>query len=321
MKAYIISLDKAKKKREYLLNKGVDTVLVNGVKIKETSQKEIDEYIGSANAILPYGLMGCAMAHIKAWEIFIASKENNALFFEEDVEIVDDFTVKMQNVLDKTPDNFDSIYLGCVGCYPEYQLTRDFFSVFGLVKNKDRDINDIVRQPAFSTANHSYILSRTGAIKYINYLKGKIYTHFDICIQVLSNKGKIARYSSIEKLATQTSIADLKSNNMTKSYPLILAKILDHCKFDDNISPIYGLNIQYLKFGPFNISITTVFVLLISIACVVYGISFKNASIVYFLISLPDIIFLGSYEVVILYYIIFIIPYLLAGKLYIGPKN
>jgi len=93
--AYIINLDRSKKRYDYVLTKankiGLPIHRISAVDGKNLSEDEVNKYVdlkSYQNYLGHYpkrGMIGCNLSHIKVWKTFLASNYQFALVLEDDI--------------------------------------------------------------------------------------------------------------------------------------------------------------------------------------------------------------------------------------------
>lgn len=105
------------------------------------------------------GALGCALSHIKIWELFLETKQPFALVCEDDIIIKSGFSKRLTNYVNNLPRDFDISILT-----NNRNTHKNKF-------NKSDKINKLVKRgyPEYGTV--SYLISRTGAKKLLKITK------------------------------------------------------------------------------------------------------------------------------------------------------
>jgi GR25 family glycosyltransferase involved in LPS biosynthesis len=321
-KAYLISLTSPDEKIKYLKENGVYPTLVKGVNGKALNIED-EEMINVSNfykKIGPKSAIGCALSHLNTWKNFLDNTTGQyAIIFEDDIILVEDFINKLDVVMSHVPKDFDILYIGCFGCDQTENEINTFKFLCGLVgmNSKYKKINDYISIPSTAFATHSYILSRKGAQKLLEYLQGNINNHIDFCIQNLASKNKIKVYVSTPRLAYQTSTDDTASENVSSSHPLIVTKSLNNIYLDKMVRANYLTSVSFARVGSVNINFFSVLFLVLGIIFSFMKVSIKNATIFYLAISILDILKLkntNDFKILLFHYSLLIIPIILFYK-------
>ena len=205
-KTYVISLNKPDNLLSEIRNYGLDPILVEGVNGKKLSSDEIKENTSTYGSIFaPLSVIGCAMAHIKVWKLFVESGAKYGIVFEDDVIFEDNFREELDKGIKNTPNDFDILYLGCFGCQNNINFNTLQFANQGIININAKFRNNYVNKPFSALATHAYVVSRKGVKKLLTYIEHNIYTHIDLNIQTLVSHNLINVYSFNNRIAYQTS--------------------------------------------------------------------------------------------------------------------
>ena len=328
MKAYMISLNDSTEKIDYLKSFGIETVLVKGVNGKTIPMEEIVKRVSNTYKTFgPKGAIGCALSHMNTWKMFLETDDEYAIIFEDDVVLEDNFNEKLKLALQDVPKDYDILYLGCTGCDEEQEFnTVKFMATLWMSPktfNPPRKITDNISIPSAAFATHAYIVSRKGATKLLDQLDGKLHHHIDICIQNLVLDNQIESYSVTPRIAYQTSTDDNQSENVSSNYPLIATSILNKIYIEKLYKAQYLFSVSAFRIGNFNINGFTILFFIIGILCMFKGIDIRVMTIVFLLISSPDIVLsknLNDVQVVLFHYFVLMLPILLK-KIIVRGKN
>ncbi len=104
---------------------------------------------------LSVGAIGCALSHISAWERIVKEQIPEALIFEDDIEIKDNFVTEISKLKSYFPENYDMIHLG-------YGLK----SLLGI----RQIINKYFVKTNSCMSGFGYILSNKGAKKLLEHI-------------------------------------------------------------------------------------------------------------------------------------------------------
>lgn len=308
--AYVISLDNPSKLLNQLSNYKLNPVLINGVNGSKLTSNEINKNTTlSCSIFCPKSVVGIAMSHIKSWKEFIKSKQKIGLFFEDDAVFVDNFRDKLDTVIENTPKNFDILYLGCFGC--DNQI--NFFTLVnnGIVNLNASKINKYVKKPEIAFALHSYVLTRKGAKKLINYFDKNISYYVDYTIQYLIRNNQINAYSLNTRIVYQTSTDDTSSTNNNNTHPMIITNLLSNYYIDTKVKASYMANLTFMRIANINFSLYSILFLITGIILSTTKINYIEITIGYLVLSLPDLYMNPDNNMIKIHYILLIIPYLL----------
>ena len=225
--AYVISLNNPINLLNQLSEYKLNPILIEGVNGSKLTNTEINQNTTLlCSMFCPKSVVGIAMSHIKSWKEFIKSKQDIALFFEDDAVFVKNFRKKLDDAIENTPKDFDMLYLGCFGCDDPI----NFFTLVnnGIVNLNASKINKYVKKPEIAFALHSYVLTRKGAKKLINYYDKKISYYVDYTIQYLIRSNQVSAYSLNNRIVYQTSTDDTASTNNNNTHPMIITNMLSN---------------------------------------------------------------------------------------------
>jgi GR25 family glycosyltransferase involved in LPS biosynthesis len=294
---YVISLNYPNKLLETLSNHELEPILFKGINGKNLNQDTINKYFNRFYSLFgPKSAIGCALSHLKVWQTFLKTDSEYAIIFEDDIVFNNTHfvknNIKLKDIIEfyisQTPNDFDILYLGSFG-------TESNFNFFTLTMNilnntsKNKHINKFIRKSSVILSTHSYILSRSGAEKLVDYLNGHIHNHIDYCIQTLSSKNLIQRYITTPRIIFQTSTDNTISSNVSNSHPIIFNRILSKYYLDTNVKASYITTLSVFRLGNFNFTISTIILILITIISLIIKVPIYHIILFLILISLPEI--------------------------------
>jgi len=318
VKVNVISLNSPNELFKTLEKENLEPILIEAV-----DGSKLDYQTKADNTVLFYSLFGpnssiaIAMSHMKAWEKILQSNENYGIIFEDDVILVPDFYNKFMTSMRKVPQNFDIFYLGCFGCHNNMNVLSTFFYSFGMANYDFRNVNNLINKPIVSLGLHAYVISKNGIKKIMEKLKGKIYFHLDFCIQQLIKDNIINVYSSNERLAFQTSTDQCISSNIKNNHPTLLNNLLSNFYIDEKCRANYLTTVSLYSLDDFNITASTIILILLGIHLAYRDFDFKQATLIYFLLSSFDLDFdfkTPKFKIFIVHYLFFIVPFLISKR-------
>jgi GR25 family glycosyltransferase involved in LPS biosynthesis len=279
----------------------MNPILFRGVDGTTLDPKTIRKHTTLLHSIFgPKSAIGCAISHLSVWKSFLKSKnshdshDSHAVIFEDDI-IFDikpsKFKKTIQFYIDKTPNDFDILYLGSFG--NNGSNNSNFFTWIMKVLNmssKYKSVNEYISKPDVALAAHAYILSRKGAKKLIKHLEGKIHHHIDYCIQYLASKDLINTYITKPRIVFQTSTDSTPSSNVSTHYPILINRILSDFYLDTKVKASYLTTLSVFRLGSFNITISMLLIFIFLIRFYITEGDFTFLSAFLFSISLPDFI-------------------------------
>ena len=176
-KVYVISLPKRLDRRDRVkrIFNGIDFEFVDGIDgyqdidVSELiKNKELSTEFKDPVGLITKGIVGCALSHKKAWKKFIDSKEDTALFFEDDLMMTKDIFRQPPGQEVTKYSEYTQYYTDLLN---EIDMLKDWDVIFMgkkmLSYPGDMVTKHIVR-PVFGQAGwgaHSYILNKNSVKK------------------------------------------------------------------------------------------------------------------------------------------------------------
>ena len=302
--AYVISMNNPKTLFKKLKQENIEPILFEAVNCKKLTQEEKNKY---CDIFFSYfgndTTIGIAISHYKVWEKIATDKNPYIIVFEDDVILEPNFYDRFNKIIKKVPDNFDIFY-----CQNNHNIMSFIGNISGYGNPNSKHINEHINQPSLALGTHAYVISKKGAKKLVNYFKNKLYNHINFSLQMLINSGELIVYSPYKRLAYQTSTDDLKSSNLSNPHPILLTKLVSYIPLG------YVNTVNICKIGNFNLT-------LFSISFFLLGMYLGNKkenninniteiSLLFFLLSIPDLIINKNNNSLLVHYFLFIIPYL-----------
>lgn len=304
----IISLNYPEEKIRYLKGFGIERIeWAKGVDGKLNN----DGILPSMKSFLPYGTIGCALAHLNLWkrkqQELKSNGDSHFVVFEDDIILVDDFMVKYKESISNMPSDTDVFYFGYFGDTP----TMNLLGLFTTNNKDNRQIGNNICIPKIAFATHAYLVTRSGVDKLVKYLDGQIDTHIDICINRLSSNKLINVYASSPKIAFQTSTYNNSSLNVGSNQPYVLNKLLSFLEIDEYVNGNYLTTVNFFRIGNQNINAGNF--LFLAFGILLRGnVSLRTAHIIFLLLVSKDITDITSTTI---NYMLFFIPLLLSKKM------
>jgi GR25 family glycosyltransferase involved in LPS biosynthesis len=313
MKFYLISLDESpKEKLEYLAEHGIYPELIKGVDGKTVSQNEVKDVVSAFYSEFgPKSAIGCAMSHMNVYKKIVEGDDEYSVIFENDVVLKGDNVIdKIEKIVEEAPRDFDIIYLGC--------FDSEFFkNVMGLllVTGKEERISKNLVKPAVALGLHAYVVSKQGAAKLLKELYGKVHNHIDYCIQYLYKSGKLNNYEMTPRIAFQTSTDTGMSSMITSTacHPRLISKYLSNIYVDDMVRASYVATLSVGRLGDIPITVSSIIILLLGIILALQKVSIENITLLFWILSIPDLMEFANLRQVMFHYTLFIMPSLILG--------
>jgi glycosyl transferase family 25 len=314
---YLINMDKDTDRLEKVTKEckkfNINFERFNGVDPLKLSKKELNKYVSKiCQNICPNGIIGCGVSHMKIYEDALKNNYKNILVLEDDVFFSDDIYEELNKAMIELPEDYDILYLGCLGWYnkqPKYNI--DFYNLLYYLLSKCKSeckskcknnklMNNkykYIHVPELPLSAHAMMISNKGCKKLLNLIE-KLNYHIDMTIAVKSNELNI--YTTKKQLIYQTLI---DSNNSDMSSNYLLNNYLKNIKNNDGIPYSYIFNGYVIKI--FNINITLLDIIFFLLGIFSYINKYLFMFILAFLIINQKISILISY--LIGYLIIYII--------------
>jgi GR25 family glycosyltransferase involved in LPS biosynthesis len=273
MKIFIINLDKDKTKWEKMRQLWGDFDIH---RISATNGREIssDKVSTLCNIFCTAGMKGCFDSHRRVWKKVVEEKIPYVLVLEDDVEPVDNFQNKLENVLKQLPKNWDICNLQDTGYNEGFNITDipyvGLCKIFSLPNSYTTSISEDLCIPYISTQTCAYLLSNKGATQLLS-LFPKVFYHVDFCI--FSTKNNLNIYASKKRLVTHDMT---KSEMASKGY---VTEFMNNITVKENI-PL-GFILGEPLFQMFGIYINLQILLLVVIFLCLLSIYNKNWKILY----------------------------------------
>jgi glycosyl transferase family 25 len=256
-KIFIINLDKDierlnnsyKQLNDYNINNYERYSAVYGA---EANIHDLDNYTTKIGKLIASkSMIGCGISHINIWKRIIKEGINKCLILEDDFILVDDFLNKFNNIIKKSPSEYDILFLSS-----------------NIVHNKNLklyDIDDNFYKQLLISQTVGYIITIEGAKKILKYIN-KVSYHIDFELCILSLIKNLNIISVKEALLYQT--FDNSNNTDNREYPLIIDKLL----IRNDINYFYKTVLFSIKSLNINISINTIIIFLLGFYIYPYAI-------------------------------------------------
>ena len=256
-KIFIINLDKDverlnssyKQLNNYNITNYERYQAVNGA---ESNIYELDTYTTKIGKLIASkSMIGCGISHINIWKRIIKEGINKCLILEDDFILVDNFLNKFNNIIKKSPAEYDILFLSS-----------------NIIHNKNLklyDIDDYFYKQLLISQTVGYIITIEGAKKILKYLN-KVSYHIDFELCILSLIQNLNIISVKEALIYQT--FDNSNNTDNREYPLLIDKLL----IRNDVNYLYKTVLFSIKSLNINISVNTIIIFLLGFYIYPYAI-------------------------------------------------
>lgn len=216
------------------------------------------------NSHLTNEIIGCALSHLKLWKKVIKLKLKNAVIFEDDIFLVNNWDIILKDGIKDVPDNWDILTLGNFGIKTKSDIFDSPFNFifYCIIKYlnigyecENRYITRNIIRPYFFTGLYGYAISNKGAHKLLQYINNvnDIKFHIDVMISCHNNNLNIYSlnndivYQRLEQSTINTKNTILKNNKIKFHFEMLNYIDSKNIKYDYYMNvPIYKLNIlQY----------------------------------------------------------------------------
>jgi GR25 family glycosyltransferase involved in LPS biosynthesis len=313
MKFYLISLDESpKEKLKYLAEFGIYPELIKGVDGKKVSKYETKEAVSAFYYEFgPKSAIGCAIANMNVYKKIVEGDDEYSVIFEDDVVLRDaNATNTIEKIVKEAPRDFDIIYLGCF----DSEFFKNVMGLLAMTSKEERISENLVR-PAIALGTHAYVVSKQGAAKLLKELYGKVHNHIDYCIQYLYKSGKLNNYEMTPRIAFQTSTDTGVSSMITSTtcHPKIVSKYLSSIYVDEMVKASYVATLSVGRLGDIPITVSSIIILLLGVILALQKVSIENITLLFWILSIPDLIDLANLRQIMFHYTLFIMPSLILG--------
>ncbi len=226
---FIINLKKDTEKKEHMKELckkySLKCQFIDAVYGNDLDNTYIEQITDSEKSISVYGKeltrgeIGCTLSHIAIYKQMIEHNIENAIIFEDDIDLKEDFSAII-NSIDTFPKDWEIMLLGYYSRVADELVTKASFRYKKELTNKFKTVR--LAQLAFGT--HGYMINLKGAKKLLNELNTIIkpidhYTGVDTYVNMYAIRPRVVRLS--EKFKDHSSISiERKINQVRKQLPI-----------------------------------------------------------------------------------------------------
>jgi len=149
------------------------------------------------------GQLGCALSHIKLWEMGIRENKSFMIVFEDDIIFLDDYHKEIQNIMEELPSDYHYCYLYR---HPGHQ---HLFEKDELVMEDKKYIQRA--PPAWSTVG--YIISLDGMKKFVRTMKPFFKTIDGMIMKIIDDDNSNCYAVKKSLVDTQGNLTSSQSQN------------------------------------------------------------------------------------------------------------
>jgi glycosyl transferase family 25 len=247
MNTYVINLERSKDRKKSIIeeckNVNICPIIVEAIDGKKLTKDDLKNTTKFCEIFGSNSLKGCALSHLKVWKKFLKDPYPIALILEDDCKFESDvFINELNQGLSELPNDFDILFLDCV--HSNYMTYLMELSKIKYPTNAKKYSNSLYK-PDFTLQTHSYIISKNGVKKIIDYFeKMLIYTHVDAQLNDITPP--LNKFVLKNKITYQD-VSIEKSLNITTKYPNKFNKVFKYVKMDSNMSLDYLLSINVIE--------------------------------------------------------------------------
>lgn len=127
---YVVNLDRSPERwasiSKEIKKAGLDVIRLAAVDGKTLSDAQLRNVTTLMSLSLqPRGVIGCYLSHRRFWQTVVDENLSEAIVLEDDVQLVDDFKLKLLHHLDTLDRNdpYDVIMLGAIGKFSSFHYS------------------------------------------------------------------------------------------------------------------------------------------------------------------------------------------------------
>ena len=242
---FVINMDKDKDRLDKianaLLKQNITFERMPGVPGKDIkNDKRLTEF---CNSVCGDSVKGCALSHRNIWDIAYERNYDAILVFEDDADIPEDLSYKLQKIWDKRPANYDIISLG-IDCYGR-ENNNICSTLQDLTNNGPKNINKEFIEIKGILGAHALIISRNAIQKLRSH---KINGHIDLEITLWSNEEPYYFYA-VDTFSIYQNDDEGSNNSSMGGYPYLLNSILRRIPISNTRGLDYLGNLSMFKIG------------------------------------------------------------------------
>jgi GR25 family glycosyltransferase involved in LPS biosynthesis len=252
---YVINMDRSADRWRAVAaeceREGVRATRLRAVDGSRLSPRDARRVTPSCRHLCTPGTIGCALSHMKAWDLVARRRHGLALVMEDDVRLVPGFAERVRGVLADMPADADVLLLGCGGLCSSSPYSAMEVAQKGLVSvtvpfllRKYQKTTSAgphrIFVPELFTGTHCYVVTRRGAAK-LRKLHPRAWFHVDIAMGSL---GSLNVYATDPALAFQSAEDSTIANF---HFPKTLNSLLARVKTEKNGTLAYSMSVPLVR--------------------------------------------------------------------------
>lgn len=297
MKSFCIAMEHETARRAFVEREfaqcGMDVEFFTGVDGRKSLTKEQRSYLSIFARYFGHpSVVGCGMSHVMLWEKILRITDEELFFIcESDVKLEDSFSKRLQDCMQETDEPFDVLFVGNKNFYPDDKsLARKVFASM-LFSGKMKQLSATRFVPDISMATHAYIITKEGARKLLEKVRGRIGEHIDFLIQ---HVGGMQLQSVYPPLARQQTCTSQGSSMFSKhKFPQTFNHIMD-TGHEDGFTPTYWLSCPVAQVFDQPINFWTLIYLIIGVLCAYFSIPILFILVILIAVVLGDTLIMQS---------------------------
>jgi glycosyl transferase family 25 len=259
MHAFVISLDtssgraRMKHLKEHADSKGISLEHVRAVHGAVLTPEEL----GRATTILcettcTPAMVGCAMSHVKVWNMIVERQMPYAIVLEDDVRLSDNVVQVVEEIITRYISVVDLVLLGCFACDPTMQKV---WATLGAASFTNPPLDDATIDPAVMYpvrrfgGTHAYVITLEGARTLLKAIEGQISYHVDFQMSSIQD---LRVYALRNPVAWQDDW-DASENANLAAFPHLINQYARRVHVGgDTATLAYWLNVGICRLGTWN---------------------------------------------------------------------
>lgn len=256
MHAFVISLDthsgraRMSQLQEHVVSKGVALEHVHAVHGAKLSPEELRHATTTfCETTCTPAMVGCAMSHVKVWNLIVERRMPYAVVLEDDVRLSDNVTQVVDEIVSKYLTYMDVVLLGCFACDATVQKV---WAMFGGSQSTPPLVgmdpsSEFVYPVRRFGGTHAYIVTLEGATILLKAIQGHISYHVDF---QMSGLGEDLRIFALKNPVAYQDDWDASENATLTAFPYLVNHYARRIHTGgDTATMAYWLNVGMCRLG------------------------------------------------------------------------